>query len=690
MAVFFVRILFLVLFLFSSFPIFSESHRVKGKHSLIELIQLVSDQKTTLILKIKPNDGWHIYWLNPGDSGSALTVDWDNPPTQILNTTWSWPTPERIITGDIVNFGYHSEAILSWDAKEELSRDRMNTKTISGNFQWMVCREECIPESAYLKAKTYFQEDNDYTSIAKEIFDSIEKTHPKKIPNDWKASFQEKSDRFRLLLEISDSDSKSSSSIEFFPVDGEKLSGKTPNIRKNNENTWEIDIIKSEYYSGENVELLDAVVQLGEESYLVTFTKENSYFFFQALAFAFLGGLLLNLMPCVFPILTMKAMSVVQSSGMKDAEKRKDSLFYSMGVVGFFLLLYLVFLGLKMGGNNLGWGFQLQNPIFVYLLILLFVFMGLQMLGWIEFTVGVKGNLANITERKGFWGSFFSGAVAVIVATPCTAPFMGTAMAYAFSESAWVGLVVFTSLGLGMALPIVMIQNSRLVARIIPKPGNWMITFKEFLSFPLFLTSIWLLWILSAIVERNELFFSLGGIVFIIMLIWWFKKLNNVKLKTLVASLIIASTFAFSMSFSGKDIMPLPKIDPLENTYNDLENGNFGFKHATTYTPQNLKKILESDSPVFFYFTADWCVTCKYNEKTVFKREDVEDYFRENKIKVIKADWTNEDESITLALESFGRNGVPLYVFYPAQNRNSPKILPQMLTKNILESEIKL
>jgi thiol:disulfide interchange protein/DsbC/DsbD-like thiol-disulfide interchange protein len=686
MKVFFVRTFFVLIFAITSIPIYSETHSYKGKHSSIEFIQLTASSGSSLILKIIPNDGWHVYWINPGDSSSGLIVDWEKLP-DAYDGKWSWPTPKRIDTGGIINFGYHKEAVLISKGK---SSPNPNPERISAEFQWMVCKEECVPESAYLTAKNYSPKDKLFDSISNEIKIQLEKSHPQKMPSDWIASFQEKKDRFQFYLDTKGTFTDEVPNIDFFPIHGEILSSQNPTFRQISSQSWEIGVLKSEYYSNAETELIEAVVSLGDKSFLITFQKENSYYFFQAILFAFLGGLLLNLMPCVFPILTMKAMSVVQSSSMLAGDKRKDSLFYCLGVISFFWLLYLVFLALKIGGSNLGWGFQLQNPSFVFLLVLLFVFMGLQMLGWNEFSVGVSGKFANMTEKKGFWGSYFSGAIAVIVATPCTAPFMGTALAYAFSESAWVGLVVFTSLAFGMALPIILIQNSRFIAKLIPKPGNWMITFKEFLSFPLFLTAIWLLWVLSAIVDRNDLFFSMGGLVILIMLVWWFKKVKKPVFKTLLLSVIIAAIIGLVLSFSQLGNQSDGKTNSNAKSIHDFNEQKYGFKDPVTYSKENLNALLETDSPIFFYFTADWCVTCKYNEKTVFKREDVEEYFQKNKIIVLKADWTNEDEAITEALESFGRNGVPLYVFYPPGNRNSPKILPQMLTKNLLESEINL
>lgn len=669
------------------FPIFSnllgEGQKFQGKHSSAELVLLAGENDSYLVLDMEPSPGWHLYWKNPGDSGSSLLVDWKSLP-QPLDGSWSWPYPVRIELGSIQNFGYESRFRLISSIPKPINQEDLRKNPIRGLFQWSVCKEECVVESAELTARVLTPNLTDYKPYLSSIKKELETIHPRKMENHWKASFQEKDNHYGLELELGESFPNGIKQIEFFPIQKEILSTDRPSIRQISNTLYEIDLKKVKD-SEDEPDLLTGLFVLDGVPYEISFSRETSYFFLQAIIFAFLGGLLLNLMPCVFPILTMKAMSVVQSSSMESKQKRKDSIFYSLGIISFFWLLYLIFLGIKAGGSSLGWGFQLQNPSFVFLLALLFVLMGFQMMGWIEMTVGVKGSLANLTDKKGHWGSYFSGALAVLVATPCTAPFMGSALAYAFSESPIAGLSIFTSLGLGMAVPVALLQNSKLVAKWIPKPGEWMNTFKELLAFPLFLTAVWLLWVLAGVTNRNDAFYALAGIIIILLLIWVFKKIKKPTKKTLLLSFILATILGFALT-----IQPVKKLSSINSSKINSQSAiKFGFENHINYSTDNLKQALETNHSVFLYFTADWCVTCKYNERSVLATEEIESFFKENKILVVKADWTNEDPEITKALESFGRSGVPLYIFYPKEKKSNPKILPQLLSTANLTLSLK-
>ncbi|WCL49182.1 cytochrome c biogenesis protein CcdA [Leptospira sp. GIMC2001] len=673
-----------------------KNYSYQGRHSSIELYATTD----SYILHLKPNAGWRIFWKNPGDSGSPLKINWMQYP-EGWNGNWKWPQPNRIQTNEEVNFGYKDSIYLISDSAHNNITN--SEKTLSGEFRWMVCKEECETENAEITALDISKNPGMLSKLNSEISNLSHHYPIQKDPN-WKFGFRTTSDKYIIELDFQNSDldikQSENPNIDFFPDDPGSVSAKLLNIRKVSDSVWEMDLSKPDHLESEP-EILSGLLVIGDKSFDISIGKESSYFFIQAIIFAFLGGLLLNLMPCVFPILAMKAMSVVGSNNLLTKDRRKDSFFYAMGIIVFFWILFFVFAALKSGGSALGWGFQLQNPAFLFLLVLLFVFMGFQMLGWLEFSVGVSGKISQLTEKKGGSGSFFSGGLAVLVATPCTAPFMGTALAFALSESIWIGFPIFTALGLGMAIPIVVLQNSSFIAKRIPKPGPWMETFKEFLAFPLFLTAVWLLWILTGITDRNQGFFVLAGIIILVFILWAVKKVQRPAIKAILFASFLATIVSLSYdlvishsskqsSLSGKNLLTNP--DSILNFGNSNENSEFayGFDNATPYSKQILMSALKTKSPVFFYFTADWCVTCKYNEKTVFNLHSVKNKFLTNEVIVIKADWTNEDPAITEALESYGRNGVPLYVFFPERNRKNPKILPQILTKEILTQEMRL
>lgn len=404
-----------------------------------------------------------------------------------------------------------------------------------------------------------------------------------------------------------------------------------------------------------------------------------------AIGFAFLGGILLNLMPCVFPILAMKALTVVQSKDLSKKDRWIDSAFYTSGILVFFWVLYLLFHLLKSGGSSLGWGFQLQNPAFLFILILFFLILAFQMLGWIEFTIGVSGKISQLSSQKNKWGSFISGGVAVLVATPCTAPFMGSALAFALAQPPIYGLIVFTSLGLGMAIPIALVQNIPFISHFIPKPGAWMVVFKEILAFPLMLTSAWLFWVLIGVAGKDESFYALTGIIFIFFQFWLSKRISNGRLKKVLFLIMVFSSIGIAITTQklssshsqGKISIPFLR----ESLWNP------GFESSVPYSPENLELALQSDHPVFLYFTADWCVTCKFNEKSVFRMERFSKFISDQNVLVLKADWTNEDPMISKAIESYGRSGVPLYVLYKKVDRKNPIFLPQILTVDIAIKE---
>lgn len=409
----------------------------------------------------------------------------------------------------------------------------------------------------------------------------------------------------------------------------------------------------------------------------------------EATVFAFLGGIILNLMPCVFPVLAMKALTVVQSKNLSSKERWKDTGFYTLGILFFFWVLYFLFLILKAGGSSLGWGFQLQNPGFIFILVFFFLFMAFQMLGWIEFSLGVSGRLARLSSSKSSLGSFISGGVAVLVATPCTAPFMGSALAFAFSSSPFIGFIVFSSLGLGMALPLILVQNVPFLSKFLPKPGAWMLTFKEILAFPLLLTAAWLFWVFMGISGKDESFYILACIVFLFFLIWLSKKIDKPLIRSLVFSFLIISIFGIAYS-TEKQSKAANSFWKTPGNLFQKELWETGYESSVSYSDSNLQLALESEQPVFLYFTADWCVSCKYNEKTVFRTDSILKYLKDNKVLVLKADWTNEDPEISKALESYGRNGVPLYVFYKNGKKSLPIFLSQILTPDIAIQEFNL
>lgn len=388
----------------------------------------------------------------------------------------------------------------------------------------------------------------------------------------------------------------------------------------------------------------------------------------QALVFAFLGGIILNLMPCVFPVLSIKVLSLVQGHGK---ELKLHGLMYTLGIVASFLAFAGLLLIAKAGGQAVGWGFQLQSPGLVTALAYLFFVMGLAMAGYIQLGSSLMGVGQSLTEKSGLQGSFFTGVLAAVVASPCTAPFMGAALGFALTQPAYVCLAVFIALGLGMAIPLLLLCFLPQFTQNLPKPGLWMETLKEFFAFPLYISAIWLLWVLTNQAGSDMMLATCIGAVAIAFAFWILRRpakgWTNKFYKILAVLALILAIFV---------------------PYNSVKNRDHD-KRWQAYSPESLAEFRAQGRPVFIDVTADWCITCKVNERTTLTSKDVEAAFDELNVATLKADWTNADPQIKELLRDYGRIGVPLYVWFPAGDKQRGIVLPQILTPAIVIDAIK-
>ncbi|EAR09041.1 c-type cytochrome biogenesis protein [Reinekea sp. MED297] len=384
-----------------------------------------------------------------------------------------------------------------------------------------------------------------------------------------------------------------------------------------------------------------------------------------ATLFALIGGLILNLMPCVFPVLSLKVMQMTQF-GDSPAHTRLHGLAYTVGVVVSFLVVASVLLLIRYFGDWVGWGFQLQSPYFVAALVLLFFVMSLTMFGFVEFGQSMMGIGQGLTEKSGMAGSFFTGVLATVVATPCTAPFMGSAIGFALLQPAYVSLLIFAAMGLGLSLPVLLISLIPKLAGWMPKPGAWMTTFRQLMAFPLFATALWLLWVLIELQGTNALLQVGLGLILLTMALWpalssssagstggrWFKR-------TVRVALVVTAGF---MVFDQRQS---------ESLWQE-------------YSPELVQASLSEGRSVFVDVTAAWCITCKANERVALSGERFESLVEREDVVLIKADWTNPSPSVDQLIAGFNRDGVPLYAFYE-KGSPVPEILPQILTANLIE-----
>jgi thiol:disulfide interchange protein DsbD len=385
------------------------------------------------------------------------------------------------------------------------------------------------------------------------------------------------------------------------------------------------------------------------------------------LLLAFMGGAILNLMPCVFPVLSLKVLSFAKST---DHDRHLQSWVYTAGVISSFVLVAAILIGLQQAGQAVGWGFQLQSPGFVIALAYLFVAMGLSLSGVVELGSSLMNTGSGLASRQGLSGSFFTGVLAVVVASPCTAPFMGTALGFAVSQPPQVGLLVFAALGAGMAAPLLLFSYSGAARRLMPQPGPWMETLKQFLAFPLYATAIWLLWVAGRQTGVNTLAAALAGALMIALGLWvW----NHRAWRRGVALACLAAAVALG-SVRGLDA-------PVGNAAESAGG-------ALAWSDEKVASLRSAGNPVFVDVTADWCITCKANESAVLFTRDITRAFEEHGVVYMVADWTNQDARIAQLLRRHERNGIPLYLMYPADSSLEPIILPQILTKSIVREAI--
>ena len=387
-----------------------------------------------------------------------------------------------------------------------------------------------------------------------------------------------------------------------------------------------------------------------------------------AIIFAFLGGIILNIMPCVFPILSLKALSFTRGNAQTH---RRASLVYAAGVVLSFVAIASVLVAIQQTGKLIGWGFQLQNTGFVIALAYLFTVMGLSLNGLIHFGTSMMNMGQSLTEREGDAGSFFTGVLAVVVASPCTAPFMGSALGYALTQPIAITLLVFAALGAGMAFPMVLLSYSNAMVKLLPKPGAWMDTAKNILAFPLYLTSVWLLWVAGNQSGVNTMAMALAGLVLVALAAYLY---GQSVIRKVAAIMLLLGAIALAI--------PATNTSDQTSASRALADGQIAWSAAA------LDDHLNRGDPIFVDVTADWCITCLANEAAVLFTTEVEQAFVSADIPYMIADWTDYDSNIGAFVKSHGRSGIPLYVMYPRGKGSEPIILPQLLTRDIVLSAI--
>ncbi|NCC22092.1 MAG: disulfide bond formation protein DsbD [Alphaproteobacteria bacterium] len=648
---------------------------------------------------------WHTYWENPGDSGSSPRIEWDLP-EGLSAGPLLYPVPEEIPFGPLVNYGYEGRVVLLQEitAAETIPAGPLD---LFADIQILVCHDICIPEGDELSLTLNDGPDQGNPRLVGEARAQIP------VPVDWPATFRVDGGDFVITLTPADAALATSTlmgTVAFFPLDWgiventASLSASAENgniILRQARGTRQLGglheirgVIELETRSGDRVaSAITARRELVTEPIVTAAdtpaaaepgSSEPKISWFQAIVFALLGGLILNLMPCVFPVLSIKALGSVKLAAEHPKLAAGHGFAYTLGILVTFTAIAALLIGLKEAGALIGWGFQLQNPIVVTLLSWLFFLIGLNLSGLFE--IGGQG-LARmgsaLAMKQGLPGSFFTGVLATVVATPCTAPFMGAAMGFALTQPAAVALAVFLALGLGLALPFLALSLAPPLQRLLPRPGAWMETFRQFLAFPMFASSAWLIWVVSQQAGSAGVLLSLAGVVGIAFAVWLLDRRPQSGAgyfaSRFVALLVILAVI-IQLPFLTAAPAPATTPSPAREETSDIRE---------PWTPEKLRVLLEGNDPVFVEMTAAWCITCKVNEKVALRMPQTRRFFEENGIRYLVGDWTNFDEDITRYLERYGRSGVPIYVFYGRRDpdtgeRPEPDVLPQLLTPAVV------
>ncbi len=648
------KTIFSILLLFS---FFGSAEIVDTGHARISLIKDHSDfvpgTSINIGLKVSMDKGWHTYWRNPGDSGGPIEIDW-NLPKGFSISDIKWPLPEKIEYPPLMTYGYEDFVIypMVLSIPADYSDDYFEM-----NADILICADVCIPESGKISSNLL---DIESDSL---IYEWLESVPSKSLPITTSLNDNNLEIKFTFEREIKE--------IYFFPDENNSIdySSKQNFYKKDDGYFLSIKLFNDEFQNVSGVLDIDGTGYNVSNGKFEDFNEEGLSLI-TALIFALIGGLILNLMPCVFPVISLKVLSFVSMGGSSPRKIRNHALVFTVGVIASFMLIALTIVLLKQAGNFVGWGFQLQSPLIVGLLSLVMVFISLVLITDNSFGESLTklGNIGG--SENGYYSSFLTGVLAVVVASPCTAPFMGAALGYALIQPSGETVPIFLSLSLGFSLPYLLLAANPKLIDFLPKPGDWMVTLKEFFAFPMLATALWLLWVFSLQVNQILVIFLLIGWLLLALNFWIFQK----EYKT-INKVIFLGISIFSM------IYLLPETEEIETEKNIIIGS------ATEWYEGIEDDLRNKNQPYFINFTAAWCITCQSNEITAFSKDGFKSLLEEKNIEYIKADWTNRNDAITRSLKKYGRSGVPFYVYWEPGFEN-PKILPAILTDQIIKNNL--
>lgn len=656
---------------------------VKAPHLTAELVSMApaiapgGSLEVGLVITLE--EKWHVYWINAGDSGEPPKITWTLP-HGITTGPMQFPIPSRLPLGPLMDFGYEDE--VAFPVKLTAAKNlKPGPVHLDAKVNWLVCREVCIPGRAHLGLNLTVDPKAVAPTQPVGALGEALGLLPKPLPGDMKLTVTGGKNEFVLDLITGER----TTDAEFYPFDQDQIANAGDQVVEPLPDGVRLRVPRAPELT-QLPKALHGVIKLDDETaYDVTSpvvagevarragsgpvpSAAKQLTVLAAISLAFVGGIILNLMPCVFPVLFLKGLSLVQSSSEERGRIRRHGLVYTLGILFSFWAIVAVLLALRAGGSEAGWGFQLQSPIFLALLASGIFFFALSLSGLFDIGLSLTSVGGELAQKQGYTGSFFTGVLATVVATPCTAPFMGAAIGFALAQSGWITFGVFTALALGLAAPYLLLSFQPAWTRLLPRPGAWMEVFKQVTAIIFFATVIWLTYVYGNLFAGQGVYhvaLLLGCFLLLAVAGWVLGKWPARWSSSIVAILI------------GILALAIPLYQPKDTTLT-----------WQPYSEQALSQARADGKPVFIDFTAAWCLSCQVNERLVLRSADVQREFAKNKVTLIKADWTKYDAEITKQLASVGRSGVPTYVIYPA-GKGPADVLPELLTKDIVLTALK-
>jgi len=640
-----------------------------------------------LLLRMAP--GWHTYWKFSGDAGLPTELKWKLPPGWKIGDI-QWPIPLKTIDpGDIETYGYENEVLLLQEITPPSKLDDSSAK-LSTEANWLVCEKICIPGSATLQLDLPVASTSQPANT--DVFARYRRLLPQNLPGpnvaraDWSRVGSD------LRLKITGETLAKYPAVDFFPLPEQETIVGHPAVqsRNNGEIVFRIPLESAP----KNLSSLAGLVvfakqpngddraawQITSATAVSGFRPAPAHGVLTFLLFGFLGGLILNLIQCVLPVISLKIFGFVQQAGQSRQKIFRSGIAFTVGIFAWFVALAVLLIALKGAGRDVTWGgFQFTNPYFVLALSVIVLVFALNLFGVFEISLPqpVTRNLLSTSERKDLLGSFFQGVFATVLATPCTAPFLGTALGFAFTQSAAIILAMFIAIAAGMSAPYLLLSAQPAWLRFLPRPGPWMLHVKQFMGFLLLATLLFLLYVVGA--QRGlEGAIWASCFLLVISVACWMKGAFVVPTASAVKRIVVLVLMLLLVIGSG--------VYFIGDKFQSAKIASVGSQIRgdwQPFTPERLQTELEQGRTVFVDFTAAWCLTCKFNEASVLEAQDVREAFQRHGIVKLKADWTNGDPVITKLLQQFGRPGVPLYVLYPAKNEE-PIVFPEVLTKSMV------